>query len=217
MINYDLVLMDVQMPEMNGLEATQHIRDPHSAVRNHDIPIIAMTANAMQGDRAQCLESGMNDYLSKPINVKKLAEKLAQWLPSEEKLQTSEPTKISRTSKPADKTSVPIYDREGFLERLMGDSEMAQGVIDVFLDDIPKQIESLKTAMQDSDVETAKRVAHSIKGAAANIGGEALRHLAAEIEKACKDGQLDSVTDRCPELESQFDRLKEAIQNPDTE
>jgi CheY-like chemotaxis protein len=80
---YDLVLMDVQMPEMNGLEATRHIRDPLSTVRNHQIPIIAMTAGAMQGDREKCLESGMNDYVSKPISPKALAEALDKWLPKE--------------------------------------------------------------------------------------------------------------------------------------
>jgi two-component system sensor histidine kinase/response regulator len=78
---YDLVLMDVQMPEMNGLDATRHIRNPQSAVRNHRIPIIAMTAGAMQGDREKCLESGMNDYVSKPISPQALADALDKWLP----------------------------------------------------------------------------------------------------------------------------------------
>ena len=82
---YDLVLMDVQMPEMNGLEATRHIRNPQSAVRNHQIPIIAMTAGAMQGDREKCLEAGMNDYVSKPISPQTLAEALDRWLPREKK------------------------------------------------------------------------------------------------------------------------------------
>ncbi|MFZ4437337.1 MAG: response regulator [Syntrophales bacterium] len=78
---YDLVLMDVQMPEMDGLEATSHIRNPLSVVRNHRIPIIAMTAGAMQGDREKCLDAGMNDYLSKPISPQALAEALDKWLP----------------------------------------------------------------------------------------------------------------------------------------
>jgi len=80
---YDLVLMDVQMPEMDGLEATRHIRNPQSAVRNHRIPIIAMTAHAMQGDRETCIEAGMNDYVAKPISPKALVEALNKWLPRE--------------------------------------------------------------------------------------------------------------------------------------
>ena len=83
LVPYDLVLMDVQMTEMDGYEATRRIRDPQSKVRNHDIPIIAMTAHAMQGDREKCLEAGMNDYLSKSVNPQGVAEMLEKWLPNE--------------------------------------------------------------------------------------------------------------------------------------
>ena len=79
-IPYDLVLMDVQMPVMDGLEATAVIRNPESAVLNHAIPIIAMTAEAMQGDREKCLAAGMNDYVSKPVTPRSLADRLALWL-----------------------------------------------------------------------------------------------------------------------------------------
>jgi PAS domain S-box-containing protein len=82
-VPYDLVLMDVQMPEMDGYEATQQIRNPQSAVTNHGIPIIAMTAHAMQGDRERCLEAGMNDYVTKPVSPQALAEALDKWLPKE--------------------------------------------------------------------------------------------------------------------------------------
>jgi len=80
---YDLVLMDVQMPVLDGLEATRQIRSPHSAVLNHEVPIIAMTANAMQSDRNECLDAGMNDYVSKPVSRRALAEALDRWLPKE--------------------------------------------------------------------------------------------------------------------------------------
>ena len=80
---YDLVLMDVQMPVLDGLEATRQIRNPHSAVLNHEVPIIAMTANAMQSDRNECLDAGMNDYVSKPVSRRALAEALDRWLPKE--------------------------------------------------------------------------------------------------------------------------------------
>jgi CheY-like chemotaxis protein len=74
------VLMDVQMPEMDGYEATRHIRDPHSGVLNKQVPIIAMTAHAMQGDREKCLQAGMNDYVAKPVSPQALAETLSTWL-----------------------------------------------------------------------------------------------------------------------------------------
>jgi CheY-like chemotaxis protein len=82
-IPYDLVLMDVQMPVMDGLEATQRIRDPNSAVPSHGIPIVAMTAHAMQGDREKCLAAGMDDYLPKPVTPQALVEVLEKWLPKE--------------------------------------------------------------------------------------------------------------------------------------
>ena len=81
-VPYDLVLMDVQMPEMDGIEATRRIRDPHSAVRNHRIPIIAMTARAMQGDREGFLNAGMDDYVAKPVLLPALADALGRWLPA---------------------------------------------------------------------------------------------------------------------------------------
>jgi two-component system sensor histidine kinase/response regulator len=83
MVPYDVVLMDVQMPEMDGYEATRVIRNPQSKVRNHDVPIVAMTANAMKGDRERCLEAGMDDYLSKPIQPQKLMEVMKTFLSGE--------------------------------------------------------------------------------------------------------------------------------------
>jgi PAS domain S-box-containing protein len=92
LIPYDLVLMDVQMPEMDGLEATQEIRNPQSAVRNHQIPIIAMTAHAMQGDREKCIGAGMNDYLTKPVFPQALVDVLEKWLPKEPAVATKQAT-----------------------------------------------------------------------------------------------------------------------------
>ena len=211
-IPYDLVLMDVQMPEMDGFEATRIIRDEQSAVQNHAVPILAMTAHAMQGDRDRCLAAGMNDYVSKPVNPKMLAEKLELWLSPGEMSDAATDDPAAACSCP-DATVSPtvIYDRDGFLERLMGDAEIADTVIEVFLDDIPKQIESLKASLADDDAETIERIVHSIKGAAANIGGEALREIAGHIEEACRNGHVDVAHQRCAELEHQFHRLKDAI------
>jgi len=78
---YDLVLMDCQMPELDGFEATRRVRDHRSRVLDHDVPIVAMTANAMKGDREECLAAGMTDYLAKPIDVQALAAILERWLP----------------------------------------------------------------------------------------------------------------------------------------
>ncbi len=207
-IPYNLVLMDVQMPEMDGIEATRRIRSSECAVPNHQIPIIAMTAHALAGDRDWCLEAGMNDYLSKPISSQALATVLSHWLPTVRH-------EMGRPKGEAVLTldsSVPmVYDREGMLERLMNDEDLARAVTQSFLTDIPNQIEALRRNLEISDANGVSRQAHTLKGAAANVGGEALRALAFEMEKACQAGDLKFVAVHMADLDRQFLRLKEAM------
>ena len=219
-IPYDLVLMDVQMPVMDGLDATRQIRNPRSAVKNHNIPIIAMTAHAMQGDRERCLKAGMNDYVTKPVNPQALAEALEKWLPKEKEAQHPLVKESDETAsvQPSGQTpsgeiapDVPVFDKAGMMPRLMDDEDLARKLIEVFLDDIPKQIESLRAYLAAGDVKGAERQAHTIKGASANLGGEVLRAVAFEMEKAAKVGNLAYVTEHLPELEKQFDRLKKEM------
>jgi PAS domain S-box-containing protein len=220
-IAYDLVLMDVQMPKMDGLEATAHIRDPRSAVLNHLVPIIAMTAHAMQGDRERCLEAGMNDYVTKPVSPQALSEALARWLPGEEgakptvgsaAVEPAEATLEAAASATEDSPGTPVFDRAATVARLMGDEDLARTVIEGFLEDVPKQIEALRSYIAAGDIEGSVRQAHTIKGASANVGGETLRAAAVEMEKAAKAGDLADVMSRLPDLEVRFARLKEAMQ-----
>jgi CheY-like chemotaxis protein/HPt (histidine-containing phosphotransfer) domain-containing protein len=210
---YDMVLMDVQMPEMDGIEATHEIRNPRSAVRNHRIPIIAMTAHALQGDRERCIEAGMNDYVSKPISPQALAEALDKWLPKEPaavvEQATGKPEKASPGS--VEESEAPVFDKAGMMIRMMDDEGMARTVIGGFLDDIPRQIEVLKGYLEAGDAPSAERQAHAIKCAAANVGGEVLRSLAFEMERGGKASDLGAVAARLPELETQFARLKESM------
>ncbi len=214
---YDLVLMDVQMPEMDGYEATRAIRGGSSGVPNPQVPIIAMTANAMQGDREKCLEAGMSDYLSKPVQVQGLASILERWLPQEADAPKDSPagTVMDPTAAaPAEKSkepTTPAFDRVAFMDRLMGDENFAKELIEIFLDDIPKQIESLNHSLETSDTKTVGRIAHTIKGAAANVGGQALCELAGIIETACHDGNVEFIQEHWPELALQFNRLKKAM------
>ncbi len=210
---YDLVLMDIQMPEMDGLEATRHIRDVHSSVLDHEVPIVAMTAHALQGDREKCLQAGMNDYVSKPIVPHVLAEALEKWLPEgtapavEEKPGKSE----AGVSGTAGEAVAPVFDRAGMMARLMGDEGLARRIAEGFLEDIPKQIETLKTYLKEGDVARTQRQAHTIKGASANMGGEAMRAVAFGMEKMAKAGDLDAVMANLPELDAQFDLLKKTM------
>jgi len=209
---YELVLMDCQMPEMDGYEATRLIRSPQSAVRNHRIPIIAMTANAMKGDREKCLEAGMDDYVSKPVSPKILAEVLDKWLPKEAAVKTEQANGTPVAAmKPGKDANPPVFNKEALMTLVMGDDEFARTVVDAFRSDIPGQIEALKKYLDAGDIPSAARHAHSIKGASANVGGESMRAVAFEIEKAGKAGNRDAVAERLPELERQFGLLKEAI------
>ncbi len=217
-IPYDLVLMDVQMPEMDGLEATRRIRDPRSKVLNHTIPIIAMTAHAMQSDRDLCLQAGMNDYVSKPVNPQVLAETLERWLRLVGMTRPAAPANLPALAQeaiPAIEEIIPdktVFDRLALMDRLLDDVELARIVVDGFVDDIPLQIQALKDFLKSGDACGAERQAHSIKGAAANIGAEALRAVAGEMEVFGKSGNLSAVRQRTGELEKQFVRLSEALE-----
>jgi PAS domain S-box-containing protein len=209
---YDLVLMDVQMPEMDGIEATHQIRNPESAIRNRQIPIIAMTAHAMQGDRERCIQAGMNDYVTKPVSPSALAEVLDKWLPKEEKTADSilKPDEQSLQVSSL-KSQLPVFDKAGMMARLLDDKDLARMVVEGFLEDIPRQISALKGYLETGDAAGTERQAHTIKGASANVGGEALRSVAFEIEKAARAGDLITPGGHMVELEAQFDRLNQAM------
>jgi signal transduction histidine kinase/DNA-binding response OmpR family regulator/HPt (histidine-containing phosphotransfer) domain-containing protein len=211
LIAYDLVLMDVQMPEMDGFEATQRIRDPQSIVLNHHIPVIAMTAHAMQGDREKCIEAGMNDYIPKPVSADYLAEALDKWLPQETGI-TNKPTFTGREKRmdPVENTpdTACIFNRVSLLNRMMGDEDLAFMIMRSFLEDVPKQIRNLKFLVDSSDTAGIERQAHTIKGAAANVSGESLSALANEMEKAGKAGDLNLVKNRIDEITAAFEQLR---------
>jgi PAS domain S-box-containing protein len=209
---YDLVLMDVQMPEMNGLDATRQIRNTVSAVLRHDIPIIAMTANAMQSDRENCLAAGMSDFLAKPLTPQALARKLDQWLPKDPAgRDPAAPVNAESDSTPEIKTAAAsesqIFDSRGLMSRLMDDQNLAQIIIKAFLEDMPKQIDALRNYLAAGDVDSALRQAHTIKGASANLGGEALRAVAFKMEDAARNGDLKTVAESMPQLEYEHIRL----------
>ena len=212
-IPYDLVLMDAQMPVMDGLEATRRIRNPQSAVRNHHIPIIAMTAHALRGDRERCLQAGMNDYVTKPVEVSALVAVLEKWLNQEGESRQSRAGQAKEEVAATCEEEIPVFDRAGLMHRVMNDEELARVVIEGFLGDLPAQIMKLKNYAAAGEACNVEQQAHKIKGASATVGGEALRALAAAMEQAGQAGDLAIISARMAELDARFAALKEAMQN----
>jgi PAS domain S-box-containing protein len=208
MLPYDLVLMDVQMPDMDGLEATRLIRDPQSEVRNHDIPIVAMTAYAMKGDKERCLEVGMNDYITKPVSLQSLMQLLEKW----QSILKNE-TILDNMSAEGMKSSSDnlVLDRAALYERVMNDVDLARRLIEIFIEDMPKEVIALRNDLGKRELEYINEYAHKIKGASANIGGLALSAVASQMENAGNKNQIDKMDTLLPELEKQYDLLVEQL------
>lgn len=204
---YDIVLMDIQMPEMDGLEATKLIRDGEATIPNREIPIIAMTAHAMKGDKERFMKAGMDDYISKPISLQSLVQLLDKW---SVKANTNNCT-ISTSPEMKIPSDVPIFDRQGLMERIMEDIGLAHHLTSIYLEDTPKQIKALKESINNGRTNDISHYAHKIKGSSANIGGMALSCVASEMEEAAKSGKLREVAIIMEKLEKEFELLKQCL------
>jgi PAS domain S-box-containing protein len=223
-IRYDLVLMDCQMPEMDGFTATAAIRAVDSRVIDPDVPVIAMTAHAMQGDRERCMVSGMDDYLTKPIKPAELAAKLEYWLKDVLEKKTDGMKSVIFSNQPAhtegqgmdkkeeDNIQKPlVFDESELLNRLMGDRELEKTVISAFLAEMPQQITRLKGEVTNRNPVNARIQAHTIRGASANLGAEALRRAAHQAEKLGEKGDLDGLAVLIPLIEAEFNLFQETV------
>lgn len=210
-VNYDLVFMDCHMPVMDGYEATRIIRSEDGRVINPRVPIIALTANVLRRDRQLCYQSGMNDYVRKPIERTDIQKVLSQWLPEEKSgAGVAEPANKCLLS--PEKEPGVVYDDRALLDRCMNDRELVKAVLDNFLDDMPKQIDRLKSCLDAGMTADVAAQAHKIKGAAANVGALALSEVAAELEKSGKSEDLQALQQSVFALDSRFEQFKTAIE-----
>jgi CheY-like chemotaxis protein/HPt (histidine-containing phosphotransfer) domain-containing protein len=198
--DYHLVLMDCQLPDLDGYQASRLIRSRASRVRNHDVPIIAMTAHAMAGDREKCIAAGMNDFVSKPIDAARLEQAIERGLRGNPRAAAEE----TQTPQPDISTE---FDLKDLLSRLSGNQAIARRVARRFLGDMPKQLAALTEAAQNGNWDEAGQIAHSIKGAAGNAAGPQMRAVAAQIEQLSKSGDYAAITRILPELVSGFEHL----------
>jgi|GEM_PF-190346 len=194
----DLVLMDVQMPEMSGLDATKIIREMEKTTGEH-LPIVAMTAYALRGDRERCIEAGMDDYISKPIKAGELYAKIEAYLPEKKVLVDS------------DFPDKKLVDLESALDRVGGDRELLRDVLILFLQDLPLTLARLEDAYHGKKLEEIRRIAHTLKGAAGNIGADRLRDKAALLEKAAEKGNIQDVNRFFEELVAMAQRTEQLL------
>lgn len=206
---YDAVLMDVQMPLMDGLEATRILRSPKFSGESKGVPVIAMTANAMQGDRELCLDAGMDDYLSKPINVHALGDRLEQWLTKSHIVNRARTEGgEARTGAPV----VPTFDPSALLSRHKGSLPVARARAEVFVGEMPQHVSTLVEALLESDKKTTERIAKALKDLSAEVTAEEVRTVAYQIEQAARANALPVALVLLPELEKQFDAACKALE-----
>lgn len=194
---YDLIFMDCQMPRKDGFEATKEIRRAFSST---ELPILAMTANAMKGDRERCLDAGMNDYIPKPITKETLRAMLSKWLQKTEAGSSVEADVISWTK----------------LAHIMDDDEdLIQEVVEAWFTQNPDHIVALGEAVKSKDAESINSLAHSMKGSAATIAADAVAEAALELETAGREGDMSCVEALYAAMETAFETLVSFLSQSD--
>jgi CheY-like chemotaxis protein len=197
---FDLILMDVQMPEMDGFEATQQIREQEKQTGDH-MPIIAMTAYAVKGDRERCLAAGMDEYVSKPISSAKLFEAINGLFPGD-------------TGKMTDtQNDAPTVDRQSLLKAFDHDWSLFKELVDIFTADTPQMITELRKSADEQDAETLSRTAHSLKGMLRNFKAESAADTALELEKMGKADDLQNVEPLIEKLEAQIAAVDQSLKD----
>jgi PAS domain S-box-containing protein len=212
--HYDLVFMDCEMPEMSGFEAVRRIRQIEQDEGRSGIPIVAMTAHAMRGDRERCLAAGMNDYLSKPVRPGDIAGILARWGSPDASTTVSH---VPEVEVPAEEPVSPPrrdpdFDREVFMRLVGGDEVFKKRIVLRFLVDMPARAGELAAAIASEDCAHASELAHRVKGIAASVGGVRVQETAGLMEKLGDAGSLEALRTQVPELEARLAGLLEAIE-----
>jgi two-component system sensor histidine kinase/response regulator len=183
---FDGVLMDCQMPVMDGYEATRKLREQE---RFKDLPVLAMTANAMAGDREKVLDAGMNDHIAKPINVQEMFTTMARWItPSEPLAETLPPEtdEIAAEQENQEFPELPGVNVAAGLSTTQGNLKLYRKLLLKFRESEADFVDTFRKALTDKDMEAAQRYAHTLKGVAGNIGAEEVQQAATALESACK-------------------------------
>ncbi len=206
---YDLILMDCQMPEMDGYQATQAIRRWELGQQRR-VAIVAMTAAAMKSDREQCIESGMDDYITKPVDIHALDAVLRRFLDA--KLESPPADEAKDSEADINAQGPPPVDFTRLESILEGDHVLFQEIMSMFLSDTTSRLECLRKAVSAEDMAEIMRLAHSLRGASSNIGAMGLASAAEALEKSAKAGDLEESEVVHSRVESEFKRVRRALE-----
>jgi CheY-like chemotaxis protein len=202
---FDLALMDVQMPEMGGFEATAAIREYEARADAGHLPIIAMTAHALKGDRERCLEAGMDGYVTKPLQPQALFDAIEQTHRG-----TGDPP-APLAAPGALVSKAPVLDQQALMERVQGDTELLDELVDLFRDSYPRQLAALRAGAEAGDLPSVTGVAHALKGSVGNFAAQSAFHLIVRLEEAALDQNLSGVRHLLPELEAELEGLRTTL------
>jgi len=216
--SYDIVFMDCQMPEMDGFQATQTLREREkSCPEAHHVPIVAVTANAMKGDRERCLAAGMDDYLGKPFNIEQLRAALTRCLGGPSIQNGGEPSVRSapEPAPPAAASSSPLDTRAlDQIRALQGNRkpDLLLKVIRIYLESSPDLVCNLHEAVDRKDAAALQRVAHTLKSSSANLGASAMAALCKELEEMGRTKELGGSGQTFVRLEAEYKQVREALE-----
>jgi PAS domain S-box-containing protein len=213
--HYDIVLMDCQMPVMDGYAATRAIRERERQLGGRRMPIVALTANALVGDAEQCLSSGMDDHLAKPYTRPQLAHKLVRWLPADCVAKPADDSASPATTPPPAAPRETSLDRAALdnLRSLDEDGSVLAEVIQMFLDEAPQQLAALKQAVDDGDGGALGNVAHAMKSACFNVGAMGLGELCRRAERQGKTGSTQGAGDLVAAIEATLARIEPLLRS----
>lgn len=213
-VQFDLALMDVHMPEMDGFEATATIRQMEKGTDKH-LPVIAVTANAMSGDRERCIAAGMDGYIAKPIRAEELHRVLAglsSSLATEPPVAvTAEPAVAPPVPETAEQQSDAVFNFDGALEHAGGDKDLFCQLCALFLEEAPTLMTSIREAVDTEDAPLLRRAAHTLKGSVSVFCADEAREAALELETMGRDSNLNGVRERYSRLSDAMGRLEHAL------
>ena len=208
--DFDLILMDCHMPEMDGFEATMEIRKREQAARRKRVPIVALTANAMAQDREECLNAGMDDHLSKPFSMQTMQEMLERWVPRAKPARAK-----SGQAAAAASAQGPVIDRQvlDYLATLRtnGKPELLARTINLYLVESPKLVQKLKQAAAANDAPELARSAHSLKSCSANVGARLLSRYCSDIEASARRDDTEEARKIVAKVEAEYGRVQSAL------